>query len=159
MFGKVMSIPDELVIKYYRLCTPLSVAEVDALESQFANGTLHPNSLKRRLGREIVALYHNPDVAISAEEAFDRVFKQHQAPEDIPEIEVTFDDDVYVPGLLQELGLVSSAGDGRRMIDQGGVKLDGVALEARLYNYARIRVEGHLLQVGKRRYARPVSRT
>ena len=86
------------------------------------------------------------------------MFKQHQAPEDVPEIEVDLDDDVYVPGLLHALGLVGSAGEGRRMIDQGGVRLDGEPLEPRVYNYARTRVEGMLLQVGKRRYARPIAR-
>ncbi len=58
MFGKVMSIPDELMIKYYRLCTPLAVDEIEALESALAAGSEHPNAVKRRLGREIVALYH-----------------------------------------------------------------------------------------------------
>ena len=158
MFGKVMSIPDELMIKYYRLCTPVAVEDIELLESALAAGSVHPNAAKRRLGREIVGLYHAYDAAVSAEEAFDRVFKQHQAPEDVPEIEVDLDEDVYVPGLLHELGLVSSAGEGRRMIDQGGVRLDGEPLEPRVYNYARTRVEGCLLQVGKRRYARPIAR-
>ncbi len=157
MFGKVMSIPDELMIKYYRLCTPLAVDAIEALESALAAGSEHPNAVKRRLGREIVALYHGADAAESAEAAFDRVFKQHQVPEDVPEIAVDMPDEVYVPGLLHELGLVSSAGEGRRMIDQGGVRLDGEPLEARVYNIARTRVDGHVLQVGKRRYARPIA--
>jgi len=158
MFGKVMSIPDELMIKYYRLCTPLPVDEIEALERELAEGSAHPNAVKRRLGREIVGLYHTRDAADSAEQAFDRVFKQHQAPEDVPEIEVDFEDDVYVPGLLVSLGLVASAAEGRRMIDQGGVKVDAEALDAGVYSYARTRVEGRLVQVGKRRYARPVVR-
>jgi tyrosyl-tRNA synthetase len=156
MFGKVMSIPDELMVKYYRLCTPVAVDEIDAIETALAAGAAHPNEVKRRLGREIVALYHDASAAIGAEEAFDRQFKQHQAPEDVPEIAVELEDDVYVPGLLHTLGLVGSAGEGRRMIDQGGVKLNGEPLEPRVYNYARTRVEGSLLQVGKRRFARPV---
>jgi tyrosyl-tRNA synthetase len=123
-----------------------------------AEGRVHPNAAKRRLGREIVGLYHGIDLARSAEESFDRVFKQHQAPEDVAEVEVDLDEDVYVPGLLHELGLVGSAGEGRRMIDQGGVRLDGEPLEPRVYNYARTRVEGYVLQVGKRRYARPIAR-
>lgn len=158
MFGKVMSIPDELMVKYYRLCTQVAVDEIEALESALAAGAEHPNQVKRRLGREIVGIYHGADAAHSAEAAFDRVFKQHQAPVDVPEIEVDLDDEVYVPGLLHELGLVSSAGEGRRMIDQGGVKLEGEPLEPRIYKYARIHIEGRLLQVGKRRYARPIPR-
>ncbi len=158
MFGKVMSIPDELMIKYYRLCTPVEVAEIDSIEAALLAGSAHPNVVKRRLGREVVALYHGADEAASAEGAFDRVFKQHQAPVDVPQIAVDLAEDVYVPGLLHELGLVSSAGEGRRMIDQGGVRLDGEPLEARIYNLARTQLEGHLLQVGKRRYARPMAR-
>jgi len=83
----------------------------------------------------------------------------HHAPVGRLDGRVDLADEVYVPGLLHELGLVSSAGEGRRMIDQGGVKLDGDALEPRIYNYARTHIEGRLLQVGKRRYARPIARS
>jgi tyrosyl-tRNA synthetase len=159
MFGKVMSIPDELMPKYFRLCTSLPIDEVDRVEAALLTGTEHPNLVKRRLAREIVSLYHSPEDALRAEDAFDRVFKSHKAPADVPEIEIDLAEDVYLPGLLNELGLVSSAGEGRRMIDQGGVKVDGDALESGLYNYARARLDGRVVQVGKRRFARPVSRT
>jgi tyrosyl-tRNA synthetase len=95
---------------------------------------------------------------VPAEAAFDRLFKEHRAPEDVLEVEVDFAEDIYLPGLLCELGLVSSAGEGRRMIDQGGVRLDGEQLEARAYTCVRARVENALLQVGKRRFARPIAR-
>lgn len=156
MFGKVMSIPDGLIVKYYRMCTPVAVEEIDALETALATGAVHPNLAKRRLGREIVDLYHGPQAGRMAEESFDRVFKQHRAPEEVPEVVVDLADDVYLPGLLVDLGLVASAGEGRRMIDQGGVKLDGAPLESRVYNYARATLEANVLQVGKRRFARPV---
>ncbi len=156
MFGKVMSIPDELMVKYYRLCTALPVDEMDTLESGLAEGTLHPNVTKRRLAREIVALYHSISSAEEAEAAFDRVFKEHQAPEDIPEMAVELGDPVHLPALLRELGLVASNGEGRRMIDQGGVKVDGKVLEAGIYDVAADAVAGRVLQVGKRRFARPV---
>jgi tyrosyl-tRNA synthetase len=67
-------------------------------------------------------------------------------------------DDVYLPGLLHELDLVASAGEGRRMIDQGGVKVEGEALQPHIYNYARALLDGRIVQVGKRRFARPVAR-
>jgi len=158
MFGKVMSIPDVLMPKYYRLCTALPIDEIDRIEAGLAAGSEHPNQAKRRLAREIVSLYHGSSAAPLAEQAFDRVFKSHQAPEDIPEVALDLSDEVYIPGLLNELGLVSSAGEGRRMIDQGGVKLDGDSLAAGVYYCARARVEGRILQVGKRRFARPVAR-
>jgi tyrosyl-tRNA synthetase len=157
MFGKVMSIPDILVPKYFRLCTALPIDEVETIERGLASGAEHPNLVKRRLAREIVSLYHGPESAIPAEGAFDRLFKEHRAPDDVPEVEVDFADEVYLPGLLCELGLVSSAGEGRRMIDQGGVRLDGDQVELRAYTCMRARVEGALLQVGKRRFARPIA--
>ena len=157
MFGKVMSIPDALMPKYFRLCTTLSVDEADAIESALSDGSQHPNLVKRRLAREIVSLYHTPADALSAEEAFDRVFKEHRAPEEVKEIAVHLADEVYLPGLLHELGLVASAGEGRRMIDQGGVKIDGRPVESGVYTCARARVEGALVQVGKRRFARPIA--
>ena len=155
MFGKIMSIPDEVMIKYYRLCTALSVDAIDRLEADLASGVAHPNEVKRRLARDIVALYHNAQASVLAEESFDRVFKDHQAPENVKQIAVTLDDSVYLPGLLHELGLVTSASEGRRMINQGAVKLNGKPLDAGLYMYARSILLDQLIQVGKRRFARP----
>jgi tyrosyl-tRNA synthetase len=157
MFGKVMSIPDTLMIKYYRLCTGLAVEEVDALESELRDGAVHPNALKRRLAREVVEAYHPSGSGSSAEEAFDRVFKQHQAPEDIAEVAVELTDEVHLPWLLSELGLAASSSEGRRLIDGGGVKINGEPVEPRQYNFARAYVENMVIQVGKRRFARPVS--
>ena len=94
---------------------------------------------------------------MAAEAAFDRVFKQHEMPQDVPEADVDFDDEVYLPGMMVELGLVGTTSDGRRMIDQGGVRLDSVPLVPRIYTYARAHVENRVLQVGKRRFVRPVA--
>jgi tyrosyl-tRNA synthetase len=157
MFGKVMSIPDAIMAKYFRLCTGLPVDDVDAIEVGLDAGELHPNIVKRRLAREIVALYHGPAAAEEAEAAFDRVFKQHQLPADIAEAAVGLADEVYMPGVLAEAGMVSSASEGRRMIDQGGVRIDGEVLESGKYSVARARVEGRVVQVGKRRFARIVA--
>ncbi len=157
MFGKVMSIPDEVMVKYFRLCTTLSVDEVDVIAAGLAAGALHPNEVKRRLGRDIVALYHSPGLAEKAEAAFDRQFRDRQAPAEIADVAVELDDEVYLPGLLHSIGMVGSAGEGRRMIDQGGVKLDGHPLEVGSYYYARERVECRVIQVGKRKFARLVA--
>ncbi len=157
MFGKLMSIPDELMPKYYRLCTGLPVDDVDAIEAGLGAGGLHPNVVKRRLAREIVALYHGAAAADDAEVAFDRVFKQHQAPADIADRAVALTDEVYLPGVLAGAGLVSSASEGRRMIDQGGVRIDGEVLESGAYSVSRARIEDRVVQVGKRRFARIVA--
>lgn len=157
MFGKIMSVPDSLMPKYYRLCTALPVDEIDGIETGLADGTLHPNATKRRLGREVVTLYHSAEAAEAAEAAFDRVFKQHEAPEDIPEIAVAFGEEaVHLPALLKQLDLVASNGDGRRMIDQGGVRIDGEVVAPGTYDITADAVAGCVLQVGKRRFARPV---
>lgn len=154
MFGKVMSIPDELMVKYYRLCTGLSVDETEAIDSELTQGSLHPNQAKRRLAREIVTLYHGAPEATQAEEAFDRLFKAKELPSDIPEVSVELAEEVHLPAVLKAAGLVQSNGDGRRMIDQGGVKIDGEPLASGSYDLVRTDVEGRVVQVGKRRFAR-----
>jgi tyrosyl-tRNA synthetase len=155
MFGKIMSIPDSLMIKYFRLCTPLDVDEIERIGVQLASGDIHPNATKRRLAREIVALYHGSEAAEGAEAAFDRVFKERGVPEDVPRVAVELSEEVYLPGLLHRLGMVASAGEGRRMIDGGGVKIDGEPISSGTYTVARARVEDRIVQVGKRRFSRP----
>jgi len=157
MFGKLMSIPDELMVKYYRLCTPLEVDEVDGIESGLAAGELHPNQVKRRLAREVVTLYHGGAAATEAEAAFDRVFKQHEIPADVPEVTLSLAEEVHLPAILKELGLVDSNGEGRRMIDQGAVKVDGEPVAAGSYDLRSDVLAGRVIQVGKRRYARLVA--
>ena len=159
MFGKTMSIPDEMIAKYYRLASSLAPAEVDAIEASLADGTGDPYALKRALGRDLVTTYHSAEAAVAAEAAFDQVFKKHEAPSDTPEValELTLNDEglVYLPGVLKELGLSASAGQARRDIDGGGVKLDGEPVTAKTYNIDPAMLKpGTLVQVGKRKYAR-----
>ena len=160
MFGKVMSIPDEMMVKYYRLASTLPVDQIDAIEEGLKNDTLHPNKVKRALARNIVAAYHSEEEAVEAEAAFDRQFKQHEIPEDIAEFaaDLTPNDEgkVYVAKILADAGLCQSAGEARRMIDQGGVKVNGEALAAKEYNVAPEKLEGAVLQVGKRKFAKLV---
>ncbi len=160
MFGKIMSIPDELMVKYYRLASTEEVAQIDAIEAGLANDSLHPNKVKRALARNIVELYHGEEAAVAAEEAFDRVFKQHEMPEDIPTFaaDLTPNDQglVFVGKILHEAGLASSAGEARRLIDGGGVKVNGEALAKGDYNLEPGRLEGAVIQVGKRKFAQLV---
>lgn len=159
MFGKIMSIPDELMPKYYRLATALPVAEVDEIEAGLAAGELDPNQSKRRLAREIIKIYHDEQAAADAEEQFDRVFKAHGVPEDIEVFDIALEDDpekggVYLPKLLADLKLVASGGEGRRMIDQGGVKVNGEVVAKGAYHIPASELTGATLQVGKRKWAR-----
>jgi len=154
MFGKVMSIPDEIMIKYYRTCLTLPTNEVDDIERGLAAGTLHPNVVKRELAKGIVALYHGPEAAIKAEESFDLVFKRHEIPAEVAVVEVDLTGEIHVPALLHMLGMAVSRGEGRRLIDQGGVKINGIPLAAASYNMEGSAIEGNVIQVGKRRFVR-----
>ena len=159
MFGKVMSIPDELMVKYFRVATAMPVADVDAIEAGLAAGELHPNKVKRQLGRELVTIYHSTSDATAAEEAFDKLFKEHEIPEDIQEFVVELTEDaekggVYLPAVIVACGLAKSNGDARRLIDGGGFKINGKALAAKTYNVPAAELTGAVLQAGKRNFAK-----
>lgn len=158
MFGKVMSVPDTLIVKYFRLCTAVPIAEVDALETALTSGEHHPNAAKRRLAREIVALYHSEDSAVRAEESFDRIFKRREIPEDVIEARVDRADPAHLPAVMKAAGLVSTTSDARRLISSGGVRIDGkvVELGPGVFDIPWSAIEGRVLQAGKRRYVRIV---
>ncbi len=159
MFGKTMSIPDEMIGKYYRLASSLAPAEVDAIDAALADGSANPYELKRALGRDLVTTYHSAEAAAAAEAEFDQVHKNREMPTDIAEVsvEISVNDEglVYLPAVLQAAGLVPSAGQARRDIDGGGVKLDGEAVAPKTYNVDPAALKpGTVLQVGKRHFAR-----
>jgi tyrosyl-tRNA synthetase len=157
MFGKVMSVPDALMVKYYRLATAVPVDEIDALETALTAGELHPNETKRRLAREIVGLYHGADAGTAAEEAFDRVFKRHEAPEDMEVYVVPEpgeDGAVYLPASIAASGMAHSVSDARRQIDQGAVRIDGTPVAPKQYQWRYDDVANVTVQVGKRKWRR-----
>jgi tyrosyl-tRNA synthetase len=160
MFGKVMSIPDELMERYFYLASTLPVGDVEKTVAGLASGDLHPNVVKRQLAANIVAAYHGEAAAVAAEAAFDRVFKEGELPQDIADVAVdlTPGDDglVYVPAVLVALGFAASAGEARRLIDGGGIKVDGTALAKGTYHLAPARLLGNVVAVGKRKHARLV---
>ena len=160
MFGKVMSIPDEIMVKYYRLASTAPVSEIDEIERGLAADELHPNKVKRALARNIVAAYYDETAAQEAEAQFDKVFKQHDIPDDIPEYaaDLTPNDEgkVYLAKLLADAGLAQSAGEARRLIDGGGVKLNGEALPAKAYNVDPAALKDAVVQVGKRKFLKIV---
>jgi tyrosyl-tRNA synthetase len=155
-FGKLMSIPDPVVGLYARLCTPLHPREVDAIENEVKAGGTAANQAKRRVAREIVALYHGSDEAAAAEARFDAVHKHHEVPTDAPEHRLGDADPVHLPALMAEAGLAASSSAARRDIDAGAVKLDGTPVAARAYDLPRGDLLGRVLTVGKRRAARLV---
>ena len=160
MFGKIMSIPDQLMVKYYRLASNESVEAIDRIEEGLAADQLHPNEVKRALARNIVTAYYDDAAAQEAEAAFDTVFKNHGIPEDAPEFaaDLTPNEEglVYLAKLMVDAGLAGTAGEARRLVDGGGVKVNGEALAPKTYNVEPHMLEGALLQVGKRRFCRLV---
>jgi tyrosyl-tRNA synthetase len=156
MFGKLMSVPDALLSSYAALAAGLDDAAIAEVESAVAAGGPGAGDAKRRVARSVVALYHAEDEARSAEAAFDRLFKEHAAPVDVPEATIPpdaiSDGIVYVPGLLASLGLCGSRSEGRRLVAQGGVKLNGTSLTSEEASLGELK--GAVLQVGKRRFVR-----
>lgn len=125
-FGKLMSISDELMWRYYELLSSEAALEVQRRKRACAAGEMNPRDAKLALGREIVSRYHDAAQASAAESAWLAQFSQRQVPGDMPERELAIDEDaVWVPKLLSDLGLVKSSSDGRRRIQQGGVEIDG----------------------------------
>ena len=159
MYGKLMSIPDTMIGKYYRLASTLSVDEVDKIDAALADGSADPYELKRALAANICDLYHSAGAGEEAAAEFTRVHSKREMPEQIDEVsvEVEVGDDglVYLPRVLVAAGLSSSASQARRDIDGGGVRIDGEALPAKSYNVDPALVKkGAILQVGKRHFAR-----
>ncbi len=155
IFGKIMSVSDELMFRYYELLSDLSMDEIAALKKGMDDGALHPKEVKVKLAKEIVTRFHSASDADDAERNFEQVFARHELPEDIEEI--TFpagDEKIWIPKLLQEAGLVQSSSDGRRMVKQNAVTINGEKVAGVESN---IPAQGeYLLKVGKRRFAKVI---
>ena len=148
MYGKVMSVPDFAMGTYARLVTRWSPAEIAKKEAALKAGNLHPRDAKMELAREIVSIYYDEPQAQAAEEAFVRLFQQKESPEEMPEYSLPAG--ATVMDVLTGAGLVFSKSEGRRMLDQKGVRLDGETLERGDIPFPHPGV----LQVGKRRFLR-----
>jgi tyrosyl-tRNA synthetase len=148
MYGKVMSVPDKAMGAYMRLVTRWTPDQITRIEAELKRGSLHPRDAKMRLAREIVSIYHSEAAAQAAEEAFKKVFQQKEIPDEMPEY--TLQPGQTVLEVLAAAGLVTSKSDGRRMIEQKGVKLDGEVLE----KFEAAFPHPGVLQVGKRHFVR-----
>lgn len=153
IYGKVMSISDTLMFRYYELLSDLPADQIEVLASDMKDGAVHPKDVKKKLARELTARFYGEDSALKAEESFEQVFKHHGLPENIPEI--TLDKvggEVWLPKLLVEAGLTESTSEARRLIKQQAVSLDNEKVLDTDYN---VQPEGEvLIKVGKRRFAK-----
>ena len=155
IFGKVMSIPDALMPQWFQLATELPEPEVAQIKADLDKGVLHPGTAKRLLARSIAGLYWGDQDALKSEAAFDRIFRDHELPDDIEAAALPPDDPVHLPSLLRDIGLAASGSEARRLIEQGAVKVNGQRVLTE--ELARDGLVGAVLQVGKRRFVRLTS--
>ena len=154
MYGKAMSIPDELMMRYFMLVTDMSIEEQEQLAKDLESGTAHPRDVKMKLAHTIVRLYHGEEAANFGQEEFVRVFQKHAMPTDIPEYKVAITEEpVFVPQLLSDAGLTASNGEARRSIKAGAFKIDGEKCNEEHV----VLKDGMVLQVGKRKFIKIVS--
>jgi tyrosyl-tRNA synthetase len=158
MFGKLMKVPDELMPQYFALTTAWPPERVREVQGALRAGDLRPVDAKRLLGRTVVDLYHGDRAGDAAEAEFDRVFKSHDAPTDVAEhvldVDEAVDGRIRLAAVLRQAGLASSNKDGRRLIQGGGVKRDGDPVTDSDVSFEPSELDGALLQVGRRRWAR-----
>lgn len=152
MFGKIMSISDDLMWRYFELLSFRPMAEIDGMRAQVAAG-MNPRDIKFQLGEELVGRFHDPQAAVAARDAFISRFQKGALPDDIPEFSVAGGPEgIAIPSLLRDAGLVASSSEGIRMVQQGAVRMDGEKVADRnLVIAAGVTV---VVQVGKRRFAR-----
>lgn len=154
IYGKVMSISDSLMYRYYELLSDLSTPEIVKLQKDVEDGTLHPKAVKQKLARELTARFHSDEAALQAEQNFDNVFAKNDLPDDLKEYVLQSSEAIWLPKLLVEAELVSSTSDGRRMIKQSAVSLDGQKITDIDY---KVQPEGQMIvKVGKRRFCKVI---
>ena len=163
MYGKVMRLNDDLIAPYFEVVTDVSDAELDEIQQELATGQTNPRDLKMRLAREIVAQFHSVEAARAAEAEFVRVYQERKDPSEAPEYPVSFasiaqggrlngEIETNLVDLLAEAGLLKSKNEGRRLLSQGGIEVDGQRVESPI---ARVR-SGSLIRAGKTRFVRVI---
>ena len=160
MFGKLARVPDELIPTYRLLALDFfrDPTEAERVEKGLEDGSLEAWDQKRRLAREVVDLYHGQGSGAGAEERFERVHRERELPEEVPNLaippDLVIDGRVYLPKLLAVLGLADSNSHARRLIEQGGVRLDGQPVDGDALELPANELKGRVLQVGRRGFAR-----
>ena len=151
-YGKVMSIPDEAMIQFYQLVTRFSPQDIAQVKTAIESGQLHPRDAKMKLAHEIVSIFHGAAEAERAEEHFKTVFQQRDLPADMPEY--ILEAPMALVDLIRAAGLADSNREVRRLIEQGGVKLDGVVVDS--VDAQVVPGQAEILQVGRRRFIKLV---
>lgn len=147
IFGKVMSIPDNLILNYFELVTDVPETEMADMQQAINNHSVNPMTLKKRLAKEIIAQLYDKAAATEAENHFVRVVQQKEIPDEVTEYRVN-EGSISLPQIMLDAGLVKSMGEARRLIMQGGVELNG----ARINDFTCYVKSGDILKAGKRRF-------
>ena len=151
MYGKIMSIPDNLILKYFTLVTDYSLAQLQEIKRRLNDGQTNPMVLKKELARAIIKMYHSESAARQAEQNFEQIFSKKEIPDNIEEIIIPSSDlPKPLVKLLTECGAVSSNGEARRLIQQGGVRINDEKISD--INYAIQNKGEYITKVGKRRF-------
>jgi tyrosyl-tRNA synthetase len=151
MFGKIMALPDEVLMDCFKLCTEIPLKEIKEMENALRERRINPRDLKTRLAKEIVMIYHSKEAARKAEKEFERIFKEKKLPTKIPKIKIK-ETTLSILDLLVETKLASSKSEAKRLILQKGVKIDG-KIQNDWKKIIEVK-EGMIVQVGKRRFLR-----
>lgn len=149
IFGKIMSISDDLMWKYYLLCTDYTSEEIETMKEKVAKGLLHPMEAKKNLGKTIVRYYYGENVSKEACLHFETIFSKKEIPENIEVIRVKRGEPIPFPKFLLQHNLVKSSSEGRRLIEQGGVSLDGEKIEGIHSTFPLSEKGEKILKVGK----------
>lgn len=147
-YGKVMSIPDNLILSYFELATPLNSKDIEKIKEELDKG-VNPKIIKQNLARLIVELYHDKDTALAAEQQFNKVFAAKEMPDEIEEYRVT-ERKLWIIKLLKDSGMCKSSSEARRMIKQKAVSIDKETITDE--NYEVEIKDGIILRVGKKRF-------
>ncbi len=156
IYGKIMSISDELMFRYFELVTDLQMKEIRQIESDMKAGKRHPKEVKSKLARMIIRDFYDEEAASDAEAHFEQVFAKRGIPDDMPEI-ILDGKEVLLAKLIAENGLAASGGEARRLITQGAVTIDGEKVSDPAFHLELEKAEA-ILKVGKRRFARLIIR-
>jgi tyrosyl-tRNA synthetase len=154
MFGKMMSIPDERMFSYYELVTDRTRQEIAAIKEEIAGGTLHPMDAKMQLAQEVISGFHGTEAARKAADNFQRVFRDRQAPEEAKVEKLPRGPARKLAALLVDLKLISSKSEAERLIEQGGVEIDGVRIDDPRKDIDLSKPAEFLLRAGKKKFVR-----
>ncbi len=150
IYGKTMSIPDNLIYKYFELVTDVSKEDLEIIKNQLNDPSINPRDIKRRLARTIVEQYYSKDAAIEAEENFDRIFVRKEIPDEVIEVTIDAATASNIISLLRYIGAAPSNSEARRLIDQGGVSINGEKI-TNVNQTIQIQNES-IIKVGKRKF-------